>query len=220
VQAAVRLFLVFFGFAFVLLGFWMGVTLAGESRGLAERAASFTPSDAAAVAAAAPGTSVLVEGAVSPRNPERFRDFVAYVRQEFRGADNNGDEKWEVDETILPRLLIETGGTVQLANEGYELAGSHERWREEGLEWDRRAQEGTKRYTGLVAGRPVMVLGVVLAGREANEVVAELVFAGTRDEFVALQQSSAGWLPAAGLAVGLLGAAVIYLGAWGLRRWR
>lgn len=120
---------------------------------------------------------MLVDATLSPANPARFRDFVAYVRQEFRGADTNGDEKWEIDEEVLPPLRLDAGGAVLVSNAGYDLLGYHERWQEEGLNWSSKTEEGTRRYFGLVAGRPVMVLGQVGAG---GDVVARLVYGGSR----------------------------------------
>lgn len=216
----VRLFLIFFGLALLLLGIYLGVALAGDSRARASRAAELTPATASALAGQQAGTPVLVEGVVSPRNRPRFRTFVAYVRQEFRGADESGDERWIEDERVTPPLLLEAAGPVQVANESYELVGLHERWQEEGLNWSRRTEEGTKRYFGIVTGRPVMVLGTVVPGEQGNRVAAELIFAGTRAEYVALQQQNAGWLPWFGLLFGSLGAAMIFVGVWVLRKWR
>lgn len=216
-QLAVRGFLVMFGLALLLLGAYLGLSVGGAARANAARAAALEPATAASLRTAPPGAEVLVEGSLSSRNPARFRDFVAYVRQEFRGADGNGDEKWFNDEEALPPLLIEAGGPVQVSNEGYDLLGYHERWQEEGLNWSRSEQQGTKRYFGLVAGRPVMVLGQV--GPDGT-VAARLVFGGSRAEYIAAQQQNAGWLPWFGLLFGLIGAGLIFLGVWALRRWR
>lgn len=219
-QLVVRGFLVLFGLAFVLLGVFLGYGLAGEARANAARAAALQPVTVATLDTLASGDPVLLDGTLSTRNPARFGEFVAYIRQEFRGADSNGDDKWEVDEEILPPLLVEAGGAVQVANEGYELVGYHERWQEEGLNWSSRTQEGTKRYYGLVAGRPVMAIGQVGAGPEGNVVVAGLVYGGSRAEYIAMQEQSAGWLPWVGLALGVAGAGVMFLGLWVLRRWK
>lgn len=219
-QLAVRLFLVFFGLLFVGLGYLSGVTMAGEARANAARAERLDPASAAVVEGGATGTELLVEGVISPRNQVHFRDYVAYVREEFRGSDENGDEKWAEDERVTPRLLIEAGGFVQVGNEDYELLGPHEYWQEEGLNWSRRTQEGTKRYRGLVADRPAMVIGTVAPGREGNELRAELVFGGTRAEYIAGERGAAGLLPWIGLIFALVGGGTIFLGVWVLRRWR
>lgn len=219
-QLVVRTFLVLFGLLFVGLGYFMGVSFAGEARAKAERVEGLAPADAPTLASAASGSELLVEGLVSERNQPRFRDFVAYVREEFRGADNNGDEKWVEDERLTPPLLLEAGGLVQIGNEDYELGAPHARWQEEGLNWSSRTEEGTKRYRGLVAGRPAMALGAVAPGREGNELRAELIYGGTRAEYIAEQRGAAGVLPWVGVAIAAAGAGVAFIGAWVLRKWR
>ncbi|NTU80612.1 MAG: hypothetical protein HGA45_14750 [Chloroflexales bacterium] len=219
-QLAVRSFLVLFGLVFVGLGYFFGVTMADQARAGATRAERLAPASAPTVEGAAPGAELLVEGALSARNQAHFRNFVAYVREEFRGADSNGDDKWEEDERITPPLTLEAGGLVQIANDDYTIAGPHERWQEEGLNWSSRTEEGTKRYMGLVAGRPAMAIGVVAPGREGNELRAELIYGGTRQEYIAGQRDMARFLPWVGLAVALVGAGVAFIGAWVLRRWR
>ncbi len=219
-QLAVRLFLVVFGLLFVGLGYYVGVGMAGAARASADRAERLAPADAAALAAAAPGGELLIEGVVSPENPARFRDFVAYVREEFRGADNNGDERWFEDERVTPPLAIEAGGRAQLANDDYELEGPHERWQEEGLEWSRSTEEGTKRYRGLVAGGPVTAIGTVAPGPAGNELRAEVVYGGTREQYIAEKRGLSSLFPAVGLAIAAAGAALVFVAAWVLRRWR
>ena len=219
-QLAVRAFLVSFGLIFVGLGYFFGVNMAGEARAGADRAERLTPAHAATLERAAPGTELLVEGTLSPQNQPRFRDFVAYVREEFRGADDNGDDKWVEDERVTPPLLLEADGLVQIANADYTLISPHERWQEAGLNWSSSTEEGTKRYAGLVAGRPVTTIGAVTQGREGNTLQAELIYGGTRQSYIASQREASSILPWVGLAVALAGAGVAILGTWGLRRWR
>lgn len=209
-----------FGLAFVGLGYYVGVSLAGAARAGADRAEGLAPADAAALAAADAGAELLVEGTISPANPARFRDFVAYVREEFRGSDSNGDERWAEDERVTPPLLIEARGQARLANADYALEGPHERWQEEGLNWSSRTQEGTKRYRGLVAGGPIIAIGTVVPGAEGNELRAELVYGGTREAYVATQRGVARLLPAVGVAIAAAGALLTLVAAWVLRRWR
>ncbi len=217
---AVRAFLLIFGLLFVGLGAFIGVKLANEARAGANRAEQLVPASAAVVATSALGTTLLVEGTLSKRNPARFHAFVAYIREEFRGADEHGDDQWVEDERGTPPLLIETSGLVQVSNEDYALVGTHEQWQEEGLNWNSQTEEGTKRYTGMIAGRPVLALGVVAPSREGNTVRAEWLFGGTRQRYIASQRETASFLPWIGLAFAFVGAAVAYLGVWRLRHWR
>ncbi|MFV9505278.1 MAG: hypothetical protein AB4911_12010 [Oscillochloridaceae bacterium umkhey_bin13] len=219
-QLIVKGFLVVFGMAIIGLGYFIGVHLASQARTQAELAESLPAVGAASLAASTPNTPILVEGVISPNNPTPFRDFVAYVRQEFRGADQNGDEKWEEDERVTPRLWLEAAGPVRLANSDYAIEGPHQRWQEEGLNWNRRSQEGSKRYFGLVAGEPAIALGAVSAGAAGNELRAALVYGGTREQYIAAQRASLGWMQPVGLAVALAGGGLILFATWGLRRWR
>lgn len=219
-QLVVKGFLVIFGLAIIGLGYFVGVSLASQTRAQAELAESLPAVGAASLAASAPNTPILVEGVISPNNPVPFRDFVAYVRQEFRGADQNGDEKWEEDERYTPRLLLEADGPVRLANSDYALEGPHQRWQEEGLNWDRRSQEGSKRYFGLVAGEPVIAIGAVSASAGGNELRATLLYGGTREQYIAAQRAAVGWMQPVGIAVALAGMGLIGFATWGLRRWR
>ncbi len=219
-KLAVKIFLVLFGLSFIGLGYFVGIVMAGDARNAVRQANELAPVSAAALAESALGSPVLVEGALSVQNEVRFRDFVAYVRQEFRGADSDGNERWIEDERVTPRLLIETGGMVRLANEDYTLSGPHAYWAEEGLNWSSRTEEGTKRYSGLVAERPVLAIGEVVAGPTGNELQARLLYGGTRSQYIEEQQSSADWLGWIGIDVAIFGVAVIGLGLWGLRRWR
>jgi hypothetical protein len=219
VQIAVRGFLVLFGLGFIALGYFVGVGMAGDSQAQVARAEQLLAADAAGVASSAVGTELLVEGRLSSANPAGFRDYVAYVREEFRGVEQNSMERWVEDERLTPPLLVEAVGVVRLANEDYQLLGPHERWQEEGLNWSRREQEGTKRYRGWLAERPVMVIGTVTQGAEGNQLRAELVFGGTRAEYIAGEGSAAGFFPWIGAGMALLGGALVVLGGWVLRRW-
>jgi hypothetical protein len=65
-----------------------------------------------------------------------------------------------------------------------------------------------------------MAIGQVGAGPEGNVVVAGLVYGGTRAEYIAMQEQNAGWLPWVGLLFGAIGAGLMFIGLWVLRRWR
>lgn len=214
---SVRLFLLAFGAVFLAAGVWMGVFEARQARADAAHAEGLAPVSARALDDREPGRETLVEGVLSARNSARFRDFVAYVREEYRGEEEDGDDIWREDERVTPPLLIEAGGLVQLANEDYALEGALARWAEAGpLRF--RAGEGSKRYFGLPAGRQVTAIGVVERGPEGNLLRARVLFAGSRAEYIAARLSDAAWLPWFGLIFGAVGAGVAAAGAFLGRR--
>jgi len=212
-----RIFLVGFGAVFLAAGVWIGVFEARQASADAERVEALTPVLAAGLDDREPGRETVVEGVVSPRNPARFRDFVAFVREEYQGEDDDGDDIWREDERETPALLIEAGGVVQLANADYVLSGALARWREEGMlryEWG----EGTKRYEGLRAGQAVTAIGAVEPGPEGNLLRVQELFAGSRAEYIAGKRSDARWLPWVGLIFGGVGALVVGIGLVAFRR--
>lgn len=209
------------GLVFVVVGLILGVGVAGAARAAAERAARLEPIGARQLALRGAGEAVLVEGVVSKRNPARFRDFVAYIREEYRGEDDDGDATWAIDERVTPPLLIEAAGVIQVANSDYQLQGRQARWQESGgLAWNGFTDEGTKRYAGLRADDPVMSIGAAVRGREGVELQAELIYAGTRADYIAEQRGIATWLPWIGLSLGGVGLLLIAIGVVRLLRGR
>lgn len=209
-----RGFLLAFGLVFVVLGAFMGIFEARRASADAERAAGLEPISAAALEDREIGRDTLVEGALSARNPARFRDFVAYVREEYRGRDKDGDQTWREDERVTPQLLIEAGGLVQLANQDYIISGDLVRWREEGPLYYSSFEGGTKRYEGLVAGQTVTAIGTVVPGPEGNLLQAEVVFAGDRSAYIAARRSDAAWLPWFGVIFSVVGLVVMAAGVF------
>lgn len=208
------------GSVFLAVGVFTGVFAARWARAEADRAEALPSLSLAALEDGRPGAEALIEGVLSARNPPRFREFVAYVREEYRGTDDDGDSVWAEDERATPRLLIELGGGVaQLGNDDYQLSGFHETWRDgDVLRWDGLSGGGTKRYAGLLAGRPVTAIGVIREGPEGNELWAATVYGGTREAYLAGQRNAARFLPIFGLIFGGIGALLLGIAAWiGLR---
>jgi hypothetical protein len=211
-----RLLVTGFGAIFLVVGIWVGVFEARSARADAALAESLAPVSARAIDNREPGQETLVEGALSLRNPARFRDFVAYRREEYRGEEDDGDDIWREDERVTPALLIEAAGVVQLANDDYALDGPLVL-----VDEDRPLRyaggQGSKRYYGLPAGRTVIAIGAVEPGPEGNLLRARVVFAGSRAEYIAARSSDAAWLPWFGLIFGAVGLVIIGL-AFFLRR--
>ncbi|HMQ35037.1 MAG TPA: hypothetical protein PKD53_30245 [Chloroflexaceae bacterium] len=214
-----KLFLLGFGLVFLAVGLGLGIWGPRNAEAQAARAEGLEAKDAAAVEAAPAGSEALVEAVVSDRNPPAFRDFVAYRAEEYRGEDDDGDPRWAAHATVTPRLLLEAGGVVTLANDDYRLEGAHARYQDPGpLTRGDLFRESTKRYQGLVAGGTVTVIGAVAPGAEGNELRAELVYAGTRAEYIAGQRQTAAFLPYFGALFGVIGAALAGFGLFALLR--
>ncbi|NTW97681.1 MAG: hypothetical protein HGB28_03940 [Oscillochloris sp.] len=205
------------GLIFVAVGVFLGVIASRDAAVEADRVEAMAALDLAAFERGEPGSGALVEGVLSARNPARFRDFVAYVREEYHGKDSDGDDDWREDERVTPPLLVDLGGgVVQVANGTYRITRYHGQWDDGGVVyWNGITGEGSKRYAGLVAGRPLLVIGTVQAGPEGNQIQADLVFAGSQAEYVAGQRDTARFLPFFGMIFGAVG--LILLG-FGVRK--
>ncbi len=214
-----KLFLLGIGLIFLGAGVAIGVFGTRDALARAALAERLAPRGAAAIEDTPVGAEVLVEGALSPRNRPRFREFVAYTVEEYRGVDDDGDPEWALIDTVTPPLIIEAGGLVSVGNEDYRLEHSHAEYQDPGpLTRGDLARESTKRYRGLVAGQVVTAIGTVAEGPEGNELRAELVYAGTRAEYIAGQRQAAVFLPVFGALFGLVGAIVAGFGVFVLLR--
>jgi hypothetical protein len=200
-----RLFLSLFGLTFLVVGIGIGVFATRSVQAELARAEALQPSSAAALRQRGLGSEVLVEGVIDPRTPLQFRNFVAYEQAEYRGTDEDDDQIWVVEERVLPTLLIDAGGALTII-EGYRLQGEHERWQDtDGLRWNGFTGEGTKRYSGLVAGRPVMAIGEVASASAGTALRAEFVYAGSREAYLNDRRNTATFLPWFGAIFGLVG---------------
>ncbi|MBX0328158.1 hypothetical protein K2Z83_10755 [Oscillochloris sp. ZM17-4] len=208
------------GAVFLGVGVFLGVFAARDASAEADRVAAMAPLGLAGLEAGRPGAAALLEGTLSARNPARFRDFIAYTREEYHGEDSDGDADWREDERVTPPLLVDLdGGVAQIGNDSYRISTPHASWQEGSvLYWNGLSGEGTKRYAGLVAGRPVLALGMIQAGPEGNELQAELIFGGTRAEYIANQRGSARILPFMGLIFGGVGVLLLGVGVRTLLR--
>lgn len=165
-----------------------------------------------ALAAAAPpvGTEVLIDGRVAERQPARFRNFVAYVKEEEERDAKQRERRgyWKVVQSVTPPLELATSaGRVHVVNTSYALTFAATRWRDTSKVID-------TAYSGLVASEAVFVHGRVAAGG----LEALTVGSGTRASYLATRAGNAdvAWWLGAGFQVigGLLLVTGLALGLW------
>jgi hypothetical protein len=145
--------------------------------------------DAISLTDTPPGREVIVEGRIAPGQPVRFRDFVAYVKEEEqrdkRERERTGN--WKTVEKVTPPLHLVVGnGSVRVVNENYSIAFAKTHWTDE-------AQIIDTQYSGLAAGEAVFVRGTAAAGG----IEAATVGSGTRASYLAMMAGNIGvvwWL--------------------------
>ncbi|HXV43733.1 MAG TPA: hypothetical protein VEC96_11780 [Anaerolineae bacterium] len=206
------------GLIFISVGLALLLFFMPSLNQAAERVESLPSLTAATLAQGPPGREGLLEGRISERNPTYFRDFVAYVRYEYQGRDNDNDNevRWVEDERVTPPLLLDLpGGRVQLENSNYDLQGDLIQWQTEPtLTWDNFSREGTKSYYGVERGNAVVALGTVVEGAAGRLFRAEWLYRGARTAYIEGQRGSArvvGWL---GGVFSFIGAGILGLGVW------
>ena len=150
------------------------------------------------------GREVIVEGRIAPDQPARFRNFVAYVKEEEqrdkRERERTGN--WKVVETVTPplHLIVGDDGSVRVVNANYGVIFAKTQWTDE-------AQIIDTHYSGLVAGEAVFVRGTTAAGG----LEAATVGSGTRASYLAEVAGNAGvawWLGVGFMALGTLMAGI------------
>jgi hypothetical protein len=189
--------LVLGGAGFVVWYFVPGMVAAEHAR-----LAALPSPDAISLTDTPPGREVIVEGRIAPDQPVRFRDFVAYKKEEEqrdkRERERTGN--WKTVETVTPplRLIVGGDGAVRVLDYGVMFAKT---------QWHDTSQIIDTNYTGLVAGEAVFVRGTTAAGG----IEAATVGSGTRASYLAQVGGNAGvawWLGVGFMALGALMAAI------------
>jgi hypothetical protein len=201
--------------ALIFLGIagWVGVLKPRDLYTQTEQVAQLPLVGAHSFADRQIGDLVAIEGTISPRNPALFREYAAYYRQEYRGDDEDGDPIWREDQRDTPRLLLVVAdGTIQIANNTYELRWPLTEWLEsERLSWNIFSGEGTKRYYGVLRNDSVFAVGVVVSGNEGPELQAEYIVANSRAGYVSTMQNEANDSRSFGMWFGGLAAVLLIL---------
>ncbi len=126
-----------------------------------------------------PGHLVAIEGHVSKHTPVQFRQFVAYIRQEYDGRDD-GYIAWSEDLRVTPPLLLALpDGLIQIKNNNYDIERVPITWED-----DSKPTWGTKQYRGFEVNSPVLAVGVVVQGVEGKALEAEWIYGGTSAEYI------------------------------------
>lgn len=205
----IKVLLLGIGLIFLVTGALVGIVGARQARARLAALESLRPLSAATIDDQPAGTEALVEGVISPRNRVVMHDVVAYIREELDvPTDSGGDrrETWCSDGRETPRLALDAGGPVMIGNQSYSIERGHETWYDKAtLGFNDRPRAGTRRYHGLVAGKPVTAYGTVVDGLEAKELAAQTIFGGTRAEYLASQRSAAAFMPIFGGIFGVIG---------------
>lgn len=203
------------GIIFIAVGAAVGIFGTRAAQARADHLATLRPLSAATLQDQPAGAEALVAGTLSASNPVVFRDYVAYVREELRVTTNNSgstSQTWRTDTWDTPPLTLDAGGAVRIPNEGYTIELGHELWYDDvTLDFHNRPRDRSKRYSGLIAGRPVIAYGTVVDGADGKELTARSIYGGTHAEYLASQRAVAAFMPILGGifdAVGLVLAAI------------
>ena len=223
--------LLFLGSIFFIIGVAATLIFGYIFTGQVRQMEALPLSPAAALNARPPGSQVLVEGQISRRNEKRFRSFVVYWAEEFRGwnekNDNLNQAIWVEIERVTPPLRLDLpDGPVRIANNDYTFQsgtmGSAEgpvTWQDrEDLVWDQSTQMGTRHYTGLEIGSPVLALGVVTETVEGRALRAEWLYGGTRAGYLTRQREAVALITWLGPLFAVIGLGIMALGVWLWRR--
>lgn len=212
----VKLLLLGMGISFLAVGGIAGVLGRRQAEARVALVESLKPLSATAFDDQLVGANAIVEGVVSPRNRAIFRNFVAYAGEELDvTTDSDGDrrESWGSAVRETPRLFLESDGLIIIGNENYSIERGHELWYDEAtLGFNDQPRDGSRRYRGLVAGRPVTAFGSVVAGAENNELDADTIFGGTYTEYLASQRDAIAFHVIFGAIFGAVGLILSIIG--------
>jgi hypothetical protein len=201
------------GAFFMVIGVVIAIVVTTMAGSAAARAENLEPLSATALESATIGSEALIEGRISRRNQPVFRNFVAYIREEYRGSDDDGDDEWVEDERRTPPLVVEVAGGIIDIGSGYDIREPHESWTESDiLRWNGISGEGTKRYSGLLVERSAMAIGTVAAGSEGRMLQAEFIYGGSRAEYIQGQRTIARFAPWFGGCFCMIGLVIVVSG--------
>ena len=172
--------------ALIVGGVGLGLGLAGAAvthfipgRVAAEHArlGALPSPDAVSIRTTPVGREVIVQGRISGTQATRFRDFVAYVKEEEERDAKQRERRgyWKVVEKVTPQLdLVTEAGILHVVNTDYGITFAATRWHDTSKVID-------TAYSGLVANEAVFIHGRAAAGG----LEAIKVGSGTRASYLA-----------------------------------
>jgi hypothetical protein len=126
------------------------------------------------------GQPTWIEGQVDDQTPAVLRDFVAYVREQYRSCGRSSC--WIEVARETPRLVVErVEDTVLIANADYAFDSTAVTVEEAPPSTFR----GSVQLRGFVVGSPIFAVGRRAEDREMPAIDADFVYAGTRREYIA-----------------------------------
>jgi hypothetical protein len=129
----------------------------------------------------------MIEGRISEDNQKLHRDFVAYVREEYRDEFLDGDyiQRWvEVKRETPPLQITLADGEVRIDNDDYTFDTTAVTIEEAAPT----VTKGAVQSRGYTVNSPVMLIGRVESG---GSVKAEFLYAGSRSAYIAEMRSVA-----------------------------
>jgi hypothetical protein len=190
---------------FVSVGLFLVTLVAGIADSQIARFSALTPISAVQLSDLPAEREVMLEGMIARGNPTLLRNVVAYEIEEYRGDDSDGDTSWLPIPGETPQLQIETANGTATVLPYYNIESRHTEWQDSSvLRFD--GTSGTRRYSGLVTGGTVTVIGRAVVGAGGmTAVAADIVYAGSRDELIGIRQAT-------GLILRIFGGIFILIG--------
>ncbi len=152
------------------------------------------------------GARVVIEGKISPTQPTRFRQFVAFVREQISSQRANRSYWIEIGRSTPPLQINAADGAVRISNDNYDLQTTSEVWEDTVQQTQTR-----QRYVGFKPGSEVVAVGRVERSPSGTQIYAEFVAAGTRAEYSESQDQTVIVLRIIGIVVAFLGLWVLWL---------
>jgi hypothetical protein len=152
-------------------------------------------------ALAKPGEKTFVEGRISEHNQPVYQQFVTYLREDYHSSTAR-TSSWVEVARQTPPLMIETRDkAVRIVNDHYALESTDVTVEEAAPT----LTKGAVQARGYVVGSPVLAVGFV--AQETEGLVAEFLYAGVRDDYLAYLTKSlrnAVWLGSGSLATAFI----------------